>query len=103
MGHRGQQIGLQLHQKENLRDKLGKLERNQVEGLIHYIHWFYQPRQAELTWDREVRKSTVVKSRVPKRSLLSLVLFLIGVARVLENADIRIEREITDYKIRIYS
>ena len=29
--------------KENLLDKLGRLERTQVEGLIRYIYWFYQP------------------------------------------------------------
>ena len=45
----------------------------------------------------------MVKSRVPQGSPLSPVLFLIGVARALENVDTRIKREITDHKIRIYS
>ena len=47
--------------------------------------------------------TTTVKSGVLQGSPLSLVLFLIGVAQALERADIRITREITSHKIKVYS
>ena len=90
-------------QKRNLLDRLGRLEKSQAEGLIRYIHWFFQPRQADLTWDGEIRKSMEIRSGVPQGSPLSPVLFLIGVAKALESADMRIQEEITSHKIRIYS
>ena len=39
----------------------------------------------------------------PQGSPLSPVLFLIGVAKALESADIRIEREILSHKVKVYS
>ena len=74
-----------------------------MEGLRRYIHWFYQPRTADLTWDGEIRKQTTIKSDIPQGSPLSPVLFLIWMAKVLESADTRIAREITSHRIRIYS
>ena len=92
--------------KANVRDRLLENERKtgqNTEGLRRYIHWFYQPRTAELTWDGEVRKQIRVSTGIPQGSPLSPVLFLIGVAKALENADTRIVKEITSHKIRIYS
>ena len=90
--------------KRNILDRLRENQRDKdLEGLICYIYWFYQPRTADLTWDGEVRKQTTVKSSIPQGSPLSPVLFLIGAAKALESEDTRIAREITSYKIRVYS
>ena len=89
--------------KLNVLDRLTKIRNQDMEGIMRYIHWFYQPRTAELTWGGETRKATVIKSGVPQGSHLSPVLFLIGVAKAFESADLRIEREITSHKVKIYS
>ena len=49
--------------KSNVLDRLAKHQG--MEGLRRYVHWFYQPRSTELTWDRQGRMTTTVKSRVP--------------------------------------
>lgn len=36
-----------------------------VKGLVRYVHWFYQPREAVLIWDGESRTMTTIKSGVP--------------------------------------
>ena len=90
--------------KRNVLDRLQENKRDKdLEGLMHYIHWFYQPRTADLTWDGEICKQTTVKSGIPQGSPLLPVLFLIGAAKALESIDTRIAREITSYKIRVYS
>ena len=87
--------------KDNVLDRLAKHQG--TEGIRRYIHWFYQPRDAELTWDGQERQKTIIRSGVPQGSPLSPVLFLIGVAQALENADTRIAKEITTYKVNVYS
>ena len=85
---------------------LARLRQKQypdADGLTRYIHWFYQPQKAELTWDGEVRTVTTVKSGIPQGSPLPPVPFLIGVAKVLEDADLRIHREIPSHQVKIYS
>ena len=87
--------------KANILDRLAP---KKAEGLVRYIHWFYQPRTADITWDGETRASAItIKSGVPQGSPLSPVLFVVGVAKALENADLRIQREITSHKVKIYS
>ena len=76
-------------QKETV---LKKLENH--EGLTRYIHWFFQPRQATITWDGEVRGTSLVGAGVPQGSPLSPVVFLIALAKALEDADQRLQREI---------
>lgn len=67
---------------------------------MRYIHWFYQPWTAELTWDGEIQKTTTIKSGVSQGSPLVPVLFLIGVAKVFEKVDLT---EITSHKFKTYS
>ena len=85
-------------QKETV---LKKLESH--EGLTRYIHWFFQPRQATITWDREARGTSLVGAGVPQGSPLSLVVFLIAIAKVLEDTDKRLLREIPSHTITTYS
>ena len=40
-----------------------RLKGQDTEGLRRYIHWFYQPRTAELTWDGEVLYCIVFAAR----------------------------------------
>ena len=89
-------------QKANVLARLEILDKL-LENNKRYIHWFYQPWTAELTWDGETRKTTTIKSGVPQGSPASPVLFLIGVAKAFENADTRIVREINSHKVKIYS
>ena len=49
-------------QKKTVISRLGELQ-GEHQGLICYIHWFFQPRKATITWDGEVdRKSTRLNS-----------------------------------------
>lgn len=68
-----------------------------------HIHWFFQPRQATITWDGEARGTTTVRAGVPQGSPLSPVVFLIAVAKALEDADKRIQREIPTHSVKTYS
>ena len=74
-----------------------------LEGLTRYIQWCYQSREADITWDGEIRTKTSIKSGVPQGSPLSPVLFLIGVAKVFEDADLRIQKEISSHQIKTFS
>ena len=83
---------------------IDRLATQKAEGLVRYIHWFYQPRMADITWDGETRASAItIKSGVPQGSPLSPVLFLVGVAKAFDNADMRIQKEITSHRVNIYS
>ena len=82
---------------------LDKLRGHGCEGLTRYIHWFFQPRQATLSWDGENRGTTIVGAGVPQGSPLSPVVFLIAIAKVLEDADTRIAREFPTHLVKTYS
>ena len=56
-----------------------------------------------MTWNGEASTTTVINSGIPQGSPLSTVLFLIGVAKVYEDADLRIHREITSHTVQTYS
>ena len=85
-------------QKETV---LKKLESH--EGLTRYIHWFFQSRQASITWDGEARGTRLVGAGVPQGSPLSSVVFAIAIAKVLEDTDKRLLREIPSHMITTYS
>ena len=87
--------------KANVLDRIAKAQG--TEGIRRYVHWFYQPRNAELTWDGQTRTIAIIKSGVPQGSLLFPVLFLLGIAQALDSADTRIAREITTHKVKVYS
>ena len=73
------------------------------EGLTRYIHWFFQPRQATISWDGENWGTTVVEASVPQGSPLSPVVFLIAIAKALEDADIQIARDFPTHLVKTYS
>ena len=60
-------------------------------------------RQATITWDGEARGTTIIEAGVPQGSPLSPVVFLIAVARALEDADKRIQSEIPTHSVKTYS
>ena len=72
------------------------------KGLTRYIHWFFQPRQAMITWNGEARGTTTIGAGVPQGSPLSPVTFIIAVAKALEDADKRILREIPTHSVKTY-
>ena len=51
-------------QKDSVIAKLEGLQ-GEHQGLICYIHWFFQPRKAKITWDGDTKGHTTVSAGVP--------------------------------------
>lgn len=66
---------------DKLWDSSASSSTHLIKGLERYT-WFYPPRAATLSWGGEARMTTMIRSGLPQSSLLSPVIFLIGVAKV---------------------
>lgn len=61
------------------------------------------PREFEVTWDGKVRGRGVATKDIPQRSLLSLVLFLVYIALILEEMERRVKEEVGRVTMRFPS
>ena len=82
---------------------LAKLKGHKDNGLMRYLYWFFQPKQATISWNGENQSTTTIGAGVPQGSPLSPVVFLITIAKALEDADIWISWEIPTHLVKTYS